>query len=168
MHNTRNLKRLAKYLQSLPEDYREFDMTNFYDGPDERHYALFNGRSCGTVACAVGHGPSAGLFFRRDEISWHMGPRWVTYTDRVFTSDDDAFQFLFGEEWADVDNHHWGAAARIRCFLENGVPDDFYNPDIYDCYRIDECVPLPKNFYTKAMLARFEQGRKSHEPTASL
>lgn len=117
-----NLAALAEYLESGPA--LRFDMARFAaDG--ERHEidpeAMLR---CGTAACALGHGPFAGLPAKRQE-------EWKDYAFRVFGvgptdigSQSPAFLWMFGGAWAEIDNSPDGAAARIRWFLRNGVPPD--------------------------------------------
>lgn len=128
-----NLRKLADYLESLPEDYRHFDMHD-YMGNDASaaalEYARKNGgvEQCGTVACAVGHGPAAGILFRPSDFTrnWDGTPAlsWGSYSRR-FTPrgyDEPEFDWAFGSYWRSLDNHHWGAAARIRYLLKHGKP----------------------------------------------
>lgn len=139
----RNLTKLADYLEGLPKGYRHFDMFDFITPSDEAdesvitHYALHNGgvASCGTVACALGHGPAAGVLFRREELSFGA-PDWWRYAKR-FVEDDECpeFDWAFGSEWRDVDNHHWGAAARIRYLLKHGAPEGFKYGDASRSHR---------------------------------
>lgn len=144
----RNLLKLAAYLESLPRIYRHFDMSNFAehrgncDLPDAAEVLAatkpeFFLNNCGTVACALGHGPAAGikvpptaLYKRAGTI---IGVNWGRYSDETLgIGDNNDWEFLFGGSWDLADNHHYGAAARIRYFLANGdVPADF------DCYESD-------------------------------
>src|SRR5690349_14509303 len=134
-----NLKRLADYLETLPRRYAHFDMQRFTGNMDnEEAYALRNGgvenQGCGAVACAVGHGPSAGILFKASQFTGYWpSPDWHAYTIANFTGgersklDDEIychrvlFAWLFGEYWQEIDNHPWGAAARIR-YLLDGKP----------------------------------------------
>lgn len=129
-----NLEKLASYLEALPTDYGQFEMTTYAVGdlPSARAHAL----SCGTAGCAVGHGPLASIAPMGDED-------WFEYSTRAFVSHDEegcAWDWCFGYEWAAVDNTPHGAAARIRWFLERGVPDDFdeqLSGDEPLCYRAE-------------------------------
>jgi len=149
-----NLATLASELEALPADYAQFEMDSFIDGDTYRNseaikqYLLTNGgvASCGTSACAVGHGPSAGLFFKADEIGIDLGddellPDWSKYVRRVFgvAAFSDDFNFMFGGNWHDYDNTVHGAAARIRYYLARGVPEAYraYDSSIYQEYLID-------------------------------
>lgn len=134
----RNLGKLATYLEGLPRRYRHFEMLDFTGLPDSDpeilRYVRENGgvANCGTVACAVGHGPAAGILFKPEEISQKLWDRhlffadWNTYTERFVPNgqcgDVEFFDWAFGCEWSGCDNHHWGAAARIRYLLKHGKP----------------------------------------------
>jgi hypothetical protein len=141
--NTRKrLDLLAAYMESLPRDYNDFGMRDFFRADDDRRgkvearYARKNGGVgyCGAVACAVGHGPSAGIFVPKEYITFVVNEKgkkdydvdWAGYS-RLFTdAGADLFDWLFSSSWVEVDNHHWGAAARIRYILDgNEVPEDF-------------------------------------------
>jgi hypothetical protein len=152
--NTENLLTLASYLDTLPDDYERFCMSYFLNtlDPEEveepallekmHNYQLHNGGvPCGTVACAVGHGPAAGLLMTEDEANDLTGV-WVHYAERVFGMDrfNREFYFLFGANWTDYDNTPKGAAARIRYVVAGGeVPnfsaEDYYDTSRYETYR---------------------------------
>ncbi len=127
-----NLLRLARYLRGLPADYAQFEMLYFAsitDGefetqPDEAYDVT---GSCGTVACAVGHGPAAGIANLPSEA-------WEDYGLRVFgvgwlASGEDnlgrclRFDVLFSPYWHQIDNTPRGAAARILHCLQNPEPE---------------------------------------------
>jgi len=143
-----NLDKLATYLEALPEGYDHFDMRWYFEAlddfdalddfealgltPDTDIVALSSGRCttehlnvCGTVACAIGHGPAAG-------VAPQGGEGWSDYTIRAFgdgendTSDRDTrvgvYTWAFHEAWAHYDNTPLGAAQRIRYALKHGVP----------------------------------------------
>jgi hypothetical protein len=92
--------------------------------------------NCGSAACAVGHGPAAGVRLLSSEIESWSGYRnqkmykiaWNDYCERAFGVDarcsDEEFEFLFQSSWVRIDNTPHGAAARIRYLLDNGAPDD--------------------------------------------
>lgn len=151
--NRENLKKLANYLESLPEDYSHFDMRSFilksrYQDPagywqarsDEVNYATMGGlpEYCGTAACAVGHGPAAGITLSSAYLYGNnMVVDWARYSLACFTEEATTntalWSFLFGSKWVTIDNHHWGAAARIRYILDGNEvgPDD---PSVYYSY----------------------------------
>lgn len=116
-----NLLKLADYLATLPDDYEQFDMGeymsarngDYYDAltPEERSKPV-----CGTVACAVGHGPAAGIRVYGDYS-------WEHYSDRVFGEFEEDFfgwDYMFGSSWSFSDNTPKGAAARIRTYVALG------------------------------------------------
>ena len=113
-----NLDKLATYLEGLPEDYALFDMSYYETVKD-----------CGTVACSCGHGPLAGIERRDDEI-------WDHYSDRVFSAspDNDNWDFMFSGNWCLYQPTHQQAAARIRVFLKDGIPQAFSGYNRYKIY----------------------------------
>ena len=113
----RNLRKLAEYL--LSGDLRaEFDMTLY--GNECRSPLA---KECGSVGCAVGHGPYAG-------ISKHDDEEWPEYAGRVFGAHrGHLFGYLFGAGWRYYDNTPEGAGQRIRGVLEqieNGTLTEDY------------------------------------------
>src|SRR5688572_23236132 len=124
------LDKLATYLEGLPEDYVHFDMRDFIAGDDDNaaviHYARHNGgvQSCGTAACAAGHGPAAGVPVPPRLISAGGFISWHSYC-RLFTgSVEDTEDWCFSGAWGSADNSHYGAAARIRYLLDKGAPPE--------------------------------------------
>jgi hypothetical protein len=113
-----NLIKLAVYLRTLPADYRQFSMTFFYWDPgkdpsligDLADMDQLNQRHpCGTVACAVGHGPAAGVPRVSGERDWNK------YMKRAFGGDNvkAIYGALFSADWERWDSTARGAAARI-------------------------------------------------------
>lgn len=155
------LDKLASYLETLPRTYRHFGMASFIetrvdDVDDEKErleilrYARQNGGipSCGTAACAAGHGPAAGILFPRRAIkkslwSGKVYADWEEYCSLFVTDVDLTRDWCFGARWEPFDNGHRGAAARIRYLLANGSPPDGYEEParrflrLYAPYRID-------------------------------
>lgn len=120
------LEKLAAYLEGLPKNYRHFEMRSYFGkyGLVQVEYARKNGGlpKCGTVACAVGHGPAAGIlvpskFIANDCVDWN-GYSGLFVGDWNTTE----YDWCFDGSWANADNHHWGAAARIRYLLDHGRP----------------------------------------------
>lgn len=111
-----NLMRLAAHLD-LGVTNLEFDMSNFHDVAS----CAYRASNCGTVACAIGHGPSLG-------IAAIVGENWYEYTERVFSTRDDgtAYKWLFHPNWTYRDNTPRGASARINYALNRGVPENYY------------------------------------------
>jgi hypothetical protein len=112
-----NLLKLAAYLDTLPDDYERFDMYEYMkdeDG-DVVWITTQNKPTCGTVACAIGHGPSAGVRVYGDTD-------WGDYADRVFGRlPDRCFDYMFSSGWTYYDNTPKGAAARIRTYVALGA-----------------------------------------------
>jgi len=146
------LTRLAIYLDTLPADYKEFEMATFLEQKDDmegkhlHRYARKNGGVgvCGTSACAVGHGPSAGIPVPKRFIDYdgtYCDVDWSDYAELFTGESQKLFTFLFSGGWSDIDNHHYGAAARIKYVLMGeDVPDAFEYPiysvrELYAKYR---------------------------------
>lgn len=112
-----NLRTLAAYL-AQPALKAAFNMAIFGSHPARGN------TYCGSVGCAVGHGPYAGIDKMPEEV-------WGQYTQRVFGFlgeglHDYRWYWCFGAEWAPVDNTPYGAATRILWLLEKGLPDRLF------------------------------------------
>lgn len=111
--NMRNLRTLSAYLKTLPVNAVQFDMAQFSIQDDSS--------PCGTIACALGHAPAAGIGENK-QGGWtrysmdHFG-LWVL---------DGAWSWFFNSLWADRDNTPHGAAARIDWYLKyRDIPRNF-------------------------------------------
>ena len=104
---------------------------------------------CGTVACAVGHGPLMGLKPLPEDTWYDYSYRnfgaTMTYStttgERVAAESDDLWAWLFDGRWHQTDNTAKGAAARIRWYLENGTPEnarDMRRGEVPLCYKVEE------------------------------
>jgi hypothetical protein len=127
----RNLAKLAQYLESLPEDYRHFDMSDFASHNGDCSEVVGDAMvalatdpakffsNCGTVACALGHGPAAGVRMKLEEAQDHD---WDAYCERQFGIPaqrvNATWDFLFSSSWSFIDDTPRGAAARIRYYLD--------------------------------------------------
>lgn len=116
----KNLAKLADYLENLPAAYPRFNMR--YYNSDDTGVARSVQEDCGSVACAVGHGPDAGFPPLEDES-------WRNYCTRVFAKHSGRlWGWCFDGMWSYRDNTAKGAAARIRWALKHmwlfgdGVP----------------------------------------------
>jgi len=109
--NRENLKILADYL--LTNEFKEskFDISKFSDEPFYREQRLQT--NCGSIGCAVGHGPYAGL-------PKLPGESWTKYSERVFEIDpeSDEWEWCFSGNWDGIDNTPKGAARRILLLLQ--------------------------------------------------
>lgn len=106
-----NLEKLARYLWDLPQ--AAFSMHTFSQSGymPELH-------ECGTVGCAVGNGPLAG-------IKVVPGETWNDYHARALGSDCEhggVYCWCFHGRWVIADNTPRGAAKRILYMLRRGVP----------------------------------------------
>jgi hypothetical protein len=112
-----NLKKLADYLLK-GELKAEFGMRRFTDDDND-----FNA-NCGTIGCAVGHGPYAG-------IEKHKGETWPQYSHRCFIEfgkdpkRNIAWEWCFSGYWTDIDNSPQGAGKRILILLNKGLPKNW-------------------------------------------
>lgn len=125
--NKHNLIKLANYLAALPDEYEHFNMRDyaFNSGLESGTIPLVDVctliNECGSVACAIGHGPLiAGLEISPDDDCWH------DYTDRVFdlnrsifSEESHLFSFAFDSGWAAIDNRPISAAKRIALIVNN-------------------------------------------------
>lgn len=132
----KNLERLADFLELLDMNQpipTKFDMAFYIEGDEDSEEPWLDDADflcmrpsevmyrCGTVACAIGHGPAAGIEALPDET-------WSDYIDRAFIDNPpEAFTFMFGPEWKDLDNTPSGAAKRIRYTLQHGLPANWEN-----------------------------------------
>jgi hypothetical protein len=132
-----NLNILADYLDALPEGYKEFDMMFFGITSSglllDRPHEMFLYAHCGTAACALGHGPAAGIFPKSEDDDWDV------YSKSMFglTQYSRTWEFCFGSDW---ENDPKLAAARIRHLLNFGVPKGFVDGSRYITSR---WVPAP-------------------------
>ena len=116
-----NLAKLADHLDALPDDYRGFAMADHYTHDDNSEMRPGEASSalpgeCGACACAIGHGPSAGIPVCQDD--WY----WEYYASRVFGTwswDTDEGSFMFGSDQPDDPK---AAAVRIRQVLAGQFP----------------------------------------------
>jgi len=156
MINRDNLKKLADYLLSLPDNYNNFSMWQYFE---HRHHDVQNPafaeaeyllcqrplNECGAVACAVGHGPEAQVCGVENFLSHSRRVvDWNAYCNANFVqvqSDyesylrvSDEYAWLFDGDWAVVDNSAKGAAKRILYFLDHGVPEGFNHRSAYSEY----------------------------------
>lgn len=116
--NAKNLLQLADFLDTLPSE--KFAMDAY--ARDEHDEALeLAAHECGTVCCAAGWGPAAGLAPLPSDDSWEE------YTHRVFGVEaaDPAWSWCFSGLWRRADNTPAGAAKRIRHLVEHGLPENW-------------------------------------------
>lgn len=144
-----NLIKLAKYLAQPKKNLKaKFSMEYYTDNHHHTGYST----ECGTVGCAAGHGPYAGIKKYKNEC-------WYKYVERAFgvklASD---WLYLFSTYWINHDNTPKGTAKRIIHYLENGVPYKF-DIDEHNCkYLSDDNISWilfsPKAYYGKINLKK--------------
>ncbi len=87
----KNLEKLAAYLEALPANYGQLDMDTYCWTSDSIEVRPFDAadvikHDCGSCACVLGHGPSAG-------IKPLPGEDWDEYALRQFGADE------YGDLW---------------------------------------------------------------------
>lgn len=120
--NRENLRTLANYLLSR-ELKADFDMLSYTQAGSDP-----NRTDCGTVGCAAGQGPYAGLPKK-------PGESWDDYAYRVFQPTDLEFRWCFSGYWTAYDNTPEGAARRILYLVEHGTPPARYFPGMELAFR---------------------------------
>jgi hypothetical protein len=121
--NVANLEQLAEYLDGLMNGHG-FTMERYMMAKGLAVLRPPRAILCGAVACAVGHGPAAGIPPAEDA-------NWNAYCERVFglVVHHQPWKWCFGPAWAGYDNTPQGAAARIRYLLARGcAPHQFAHP----------------------------------------
>lgn len=118
--NIINLLKLADYLDTV---HSGFDMEDYciVKGHGPRSVGPQNIPECGTVACAIGHGPKAGIPVPDDCESWH------DYSESAFGLEHFGVEWAwcFSGDWVHVDNTPLGAAKRIRLLVNGGgIPEN--------------------------------------------
>lgn len=138
-----NMERLAAYLEQQDGLKAEFDMSDYWVSDEEQNDSVCQGgdyrTDCGTIGCAVGHGPYAGVVKRECES-------WGSYHRRCFPPLTSAVGcFCFAASWHAVDNTALGAAKRIRTILDRGLPANWRQnnqPSVFDRILLGEEVPI--------------------------
>lgn len=121
-----NLLTLANFLESDEIPPPRFNIESFISNEEgdwlsieEFTPELYT--QCGTTACAVGHGPLAGIPISDKDSGWSA------YAVRVFGAYGNRFDFMFGGSWVNYDEQNTAKATakRIKYFLEHGVPNGY-------------------------------------------
>ena len=133
--NLENLKKLRDFIATKITD-EQFDMTHYRAKIGEQGSLTKKGchlhevidPPCGTVGCMLGWAPAMGGDFRPIETEF-TGPRstlaFFIYCRRVFgfSPEQKVWRFLFGGNWAEIDNTREGAVSRIDYILKNPAPN---------------------------------------------
>ena len=127
--NRAYLRKHAKFLYALTDELnRCFTMGYYARDCEDRWLEPCNVRECGTIMCALGYAAIVFPHIAKKHDTW-----WRFCTD-VFGFGElrsEEWDFLFSMNWTDRDNTTSGAADRITYFLKHGVPDDCWNPEVY-------------------------------------
>ena len=131
----RKLLKLANYVINLPENYRKFNMRNYCSSRRQDTFldiALWEAKKtladneCGTTACMLGHGPSAGIPPSRE------GMDWCAYAADFGCQPEGGTRSLwnwaFSGEWTYHAPTRADAAMRVHYMLDYGIPEHFRNP----------------------------------------
>ena len=128
-----NLAKLAAYLERLEVEPTlsgmAFDMNSFCSRQANDEDDIEDGlidvtleyRSCGTIACAIGHAPTAGIAIPDKARSWWRFSE-LAFGLKPIGSD---WEFLFGCRWTYYDNTPRGVAERIKLYLSGDHPKNF-------------------------------------------
>jgi hypothetical protein len=124
-YDAENFAKLEVFLRALP--MKRFNMQYFrtYQSGDDHEdveiYEIAGKPVCGTVGCALGWGPEAGVIpHPRHDRSWY------SYSQNRFSTDERIIKWVFDSEWVNHDNTPTGAADRIAYLLKHGhVPVSF-------------------------------------------
>lgn len=147
----KNLAKLADYLETLPNDLETFDMGDFYvrDDEDTIEYITTGETHCGTPACALGHGPAAGIIMSSENLETYKSvlynSAWRSYLNNFVEGHflSTPAEWLFAGAWVAIDNTPHGAAARIWAYLDNETSDvvtpmgAIYSSYGFEVHRID-------------------------------
>lgn len=120
-----NLRKLARFLEQLPDNYEHFDMRQYYTVNGRLQLRVCNvdeaidKHPCGTTACAIGHAFDAGIEFP------HKMQYWMDIADYLTDYQDAIFKWLFHGGWAFTDNTAQGVAKRIHQLLDQGLPKNY-------------------------------------------
>lgn len=113
----RNLLKLAAYLFDVENLKARFDMWKYCD-----HFLTQEcSTNCGSVGCAIGHGPYAGVkkYGREDFAEYCQRVFKIDQSDKSDEEKRVNWIFLFDSYWRNIDNSSEGAAKRILYFLDN-------------------------------------------------
>ena len=127
-----NKERLLILANTIERSHKfQFDMGLFRDIDVMKQKKT---HACGTVACALGHGPlnkelaptEACFFFASYDGKTYLD--WDTYAEKVFgvRYTSPAWQWMFSGRWSASDNTRKGAAARIQHYVKKGLPANWY------------------------------------------
>ena len=139
-----NLKKLAIYL-STKRPSKAFSMESYMEDESGCDVGVTEAKKhpeCGTVCCAVGNGPRAGIPIGRSES-------WIEYIYKFIDREAEGhFEWLFDYNWVYHDNTPKGAAYRIGYMIKCGMPEWFSH--VHDVAthkdKYKECLRIGKEY----------------------
>lgn len=149
----KNLKKLRDYLSGPLHEGSEFDMERYAEASGAADAAT----ECGSVGCAIGHGPYAG-------IRKYAKETWREYGVRAYSADwslpatrDQKYQWawLFDPLWAKCFPTKDDAVKRIDAFLQYGSVQKLVDrQDELDTYTL-EMVATAEEMFKDSWHAKF-------------
>jgi len=118
--NLENLLKMADYIETVPQD--RFDMSRYRYGDTISH-------ECNSVGCIIGH------CIILDNLDNEDLPRreskninFLKWSEKFIGTDEHSvWVYLFWANWRNTDNTPTGAAKRIRYYIVNGLPENWYD-----------------------------------------
>lgn len=122
--NTDNLRTLAEYLLTVPEE--RFDMLTYTENESPDDMAAARNNYCGTTACAAGHAASVWpeVAARHADNFGSINYGWMIFSLFGISVNSIEFKFLFGDAWSRVANSPKQAAARIFYAIDQAAALD--------------------------------------------
>ena len=114
--NLDNLLKMADYIETVPQ--HRFDMKSY-------RYWDESEPECSSVGCIIGHC----TILDNEDLPrlWSGKIDFNEWSEKfIGTKEYSAWRYLFGGEWEHIDNTPEGAAKRIRYYVANGLPENWF------------------------------------------
>ena len=119
--NKENLLKLAKFLETLPQE--KFDIGKYRKCKGGYLAPFRDVDNCGSIGCSIGWAPFVkGLEPVSDDWNNDGTLSFGAYSRRIFNITHDEWSWCFSSEWKPVDNTPSGASERIYYLVKNGLP----------------------------------------------